>query len=86
MSGGVCEASAFAAYGYRTTGIAFPLGNYHNGAPEDRIEAEYINQDDFLGGVELILQAARSVPDRGDTAFQRRLRDLDPELRRRLLG
>ena len=36
MSGGVCEASAFAHYGYRTTGIAFPLGNYHNGAPQGR--------------------------------------------------
>ena len=86
MSGGVCEASAFGLHGYRSTGIAFPLGNYHNGAPEDRIEAEYINRDDFRGGVELILQAARSVPERSDTAFQRRLRDLDPELRRRLLG
>ena len=31
MSGGVCEATAFAVFGYRTTGIAFPLGNYHNG-------------------------------------------------------
>ena len=33
MSGGVCEASAFALYGYAATGMAFPLGNYHNGAP-----------------------------------------------------
>ncbi len=86
MSGGVCEASAFGIHGYRSTGIAFPLGNYHNGAPEDRIKAEYIDREDFLGGVELILQAARSVPERGDTVFQRRLRELDPELRRRLLG
>ena len=61
MSGGVCEASAFAAYGYQTTGIAFPLGNYHNGAPEGRIEAEYIHIDDFLGGVALMEEAARRV-------------------------
>ena len=64
MSGGVCEASAFAAYGYRTTGIAFPLGNYHNGAPEGRIEAEYIHVDDYLGGVALMEEAARRVSDR----------------------
>ena len=65
MSGGVCEASAFAAYGYSTTGIAFPLGNYHNGAPEGRIEAEYIHVEDFLGGVALMEEAARRVSDRG---------------------
>ena len=84
MSGGVCEASAFGIHGYRCTGIAFPLGNYHNGAPEDRIEAEYIDCNDFLGGVELILEAARSVPQREDTAFQRRLRDLPDEFRERM--
>ena len=84
MSGGVCEASAFGIHGYRCTGIAFPLGNYHNGAPEDRIEAEYIDCADFLGGVELILEAARSVPSRGDTAFQRRLRDMPAEFRERM--
>ena len=84
MSGGVCEASAFARYGYRTTGIAFPLGNYHNGAPEDRIEAEYIHRDDFRGGVELILEAARSVSQRQDTFFRRRLAELPEDLRERL--
>ena len=85
MSGGVCEASAFALYGYRTTGIAFPLGNYHNGAAEDKIEAEYIHQDDFLGGIELIVAASYRVLDRGDTAFSRRLGDLSEELRSRLV-
>ena len=50
MSGGTCEASAFSVYGYRTTGIAFPLGNYHNGAPDGGIEAEYIHEEDYLGG------------------------------------
>jgi endoglucanase len=86
MSGGVCEASAFALYGYRTTGIAFPLGNYHNGTPEDGIGAEYIHLDDFMGGIELIVEASRRVPERGDTAFRRRLGDLSEELRSRLLG
>lgn len=85
MSGGTCEASAFALYGYRTTGIAFPLGNYHNGAPEDKIEAEYIHQDDFFGGIELIVEASLSVSERVDTAFRRRLGDLSEELRSRLI-
>ena len=85
MSGGTCEASAFAAYGYRTTGIAFPLGNYHNGAPEGRIEAEYIHIDDYLGGVALIEEAARRVSDRANTAFRRRLHSVPEEMRERLL-
>ncbi len=86
MSGGVCEASAFAAYGYRTTGIAFPLGNYHNGAPEGRIEAEYIHVDDYLGGVALMEEAARRVSDRVNTAFRTRLKSVPEDMRRRLLG
>ena len=85
MSGGVCEASAFAAYGYRTTGIAFPLGNYHNGAPEGRVEAEYIHVDDYLGGVALMEEAARRVSDRSNTAFRRRLQSVPEEMRQRLL-
>ncbi len=85
MSGGVCEASAFAVYGYRTTGIAFPLGNYHNGAPEGRIEAEYIHVDDYLGGVALMLEAARRVSDRTNTAFRRRLQSVPEDMRQRLL-
>ena len=85
MSGGVCEASAFAAYGYRTTGIAFPLGNYHNGAPEGRIEAEYIHVDDYLGGVALMEEAARRVSDRVNTAFRSRLQSVPEDLRLRLL-
>ena len=84
MSGGVCEASAFAAYGYRTTGIAFPLGNYHNGAPEGRIEAEYIHVEDYLGGVALMEEAARRVSDRVNTAFRRRLQAVPEDMRQRL--
>ena len=86
MSGGTCEASAFALYGYLTTGIAFPLGNYHNGAPEGRIEAEYIHREDYLGGVELMLEAVRRLPEREDTAFRRRLREIPAEFRQRLSG
>ena len=64
MSGGVCEATAFAAAGYSVTGIAFPLGSYHNATtriadPESGVGPEYIELSDFLGGVDLIAEAAR---------------------------
>jgi putative aminopeptidase FrvX len=84
MSGGTCEASAFAIYGYQTTGIAFPLGNYHNGAPQGAIEAEYIHRDDFWGGIRLMVEAARSVSQRNNTAFRSRLAQVPDEFRRRL--
>lgn len=86
MSGGTCEASAFSIYGYRTAGIAFPLGNYHNGAPDGGIEAEYIHEEDYLGGVELMLEAVRSMPEREDTFFRRRLREIPREFRERMTG
>ena len=73
MSGGNCEASAFRYHGYRTTGIAFPLGNYHNATPEGGVDAEYIHIDDFLGGVELIVQAVMSVGRRKDSAPWQRM-------------
>ena len=59
MSGGVCEATAFSAFGYQTTGMAFPLANYHNGGPDDSVAAESIALSDFAGGVSLLVEAAR---------------------------
>jgi endoglucanase len=84
MSGGTCEASGFRYYGYRTTGIAFPLGNYHNATPEGGVGAEYIHIDDFVGGVELIVQAARSVARRRESRPWLRMRDIPQEYRQRL--
>jgi endoglucanase len=85
MSGGTCEASAFALYGYRTTGIAFPLGNYHNGTPEGGIDAEYIHQQDYFGGIRLMVESVRQVANRYDTTFRNRLRDVDINQRTRLI-
>jgi putative aminopeptidase FrvX len=63
MSGGVCEATAFSAHDYPVTGLAFPLGNYHNATtsipdPDGGVGAEYIKLADFLGGVDLLAQVA----------------------------
>ena len=86
MSGGTCEASGFAAWGYATTGIAFPLGNYHNATPEGGVDAEYINAEDFIGGVQLVTQAARSVAIRRSSPSWKRLQAVPANLQQRLLG
>ncbi len=89
MSGGGCEATAFALFGYRVTGLAFPLGNHHNatagiGDPDGGVDAEYIRLSDYLGGVELIVEAAKSVSRRGDSPVRSRLRSVPDQVRRRL--
>ncbi len=85
MSGGTCEASGFRFYGYRSTGIAFPLGNYHNAAPDGSVQAEHIHIDDFVGGVRMAVEAARSVGKRMDAPPWRRFKEVPEEMRRRLL-
>ena len=66
MSGGVCEGTAFAVYGYDVTGVAFPLANYHNATTripdtEGGVGAEYIHLSDFLGGVDLLGEAVANA-------------------------
>ena len=63
MNGGTCEATAFSSMGYRSTGIAFPLGNYHNATttirdPEGNVDAEYITLSDYLDGIELAFETS----------------------------
>ncbi len=91
MSGGVCEGTAFAVWGYAATGMAFPLGNYHNATtgirdPESGIGAEYIRVEDFLGGVELLTEAAVSVSSRQDSPARARIRETPSEIRDRMMG
>ena len=86
MSGGVCEASAFAAFGYPVTGVAFPLGNYHNHGPEGEVAAEFIHMGDFIGGIRLIAEAASlsgTAPAPGAGAW---LRERPDEGAARLVG
>jgi endoglucanase len=58
MSGGGCEATAFAGYGYQVTGTAFPLGNWHNGLVQKVLEPEQIHMNDFLSGAKLLCRVA----------------------------
>jgi endoglucanase len=63
MDGGTCEASVFCAHGFRSSGLALPLGNYHNqafsmkGKPE--IGPENVHAGDFLAEVQLLTELAQ---------------------------
>jgi endoglucanase len=92
MAGGVCEATAFGAFGYRTTGLCLPLGNYHNMGNLDDVEAgrgkarpmlEEVSLADFHGLVDLLMVAATGVDAVWD--LPRRLDELYSE-GRHLLG
>ena len=84
MSGGTCEASAFIYHGYRATGIALPLGNYHNATEDGGIGAEYIDVADLEQAVELVVEAARSVGSRQLSRSWQRMAVLPDPYRRRL--
>lgn len=55
MDGGACEASAFCAAGYRASGLAVPLGNYHNASDHGPgLAAEEVLITDYLAEVDLL--------------------------------
>jgi endoglucanase len=84
MSGGTCEASAFSAFGYSVTGLAFPLGNYHNAGPDNSVAAEYISLADFAGGAALLAEAASLAGTSPVSASGERMRSRPEEEARRL--
>jgi endoglucanase len=80
MAGGTCEATAFAAYGHRATGLCLPLGNYHNMVDIEGVAAgtsggvlapEEISLADFDGLVDLMLVAASDIDDDSQTLRDR---------------
>lgn len=62
MTGGRCEGGATMQAGFATTGLAFPLANYHNVAEGYTLAPEYISVSDYLTGVALLQEAARLMP------------------------
>jgi endoglucanase len=59
MDGGACEATAFCAAGFRASGVAVPLGNYHNARDGDPgIAPETVLVDDYLAEVALLTSLA----------------------------
>ncbi len=91
MSGGSCEGTAFAVFGYRATGLAFPLVNHHNATtsipdPDGDVGAETIALTDFLGGVELLAEAATTANRIDDSPVRQRIRTTPEDVRQRLEG
>jgi endoglucanase len=86
MSGGTCEATPWGLFGWRATGVAIPLGNYHNQGPKDHLAPEIISVKDLATAVDLIELAAQdaSAAERWDDATRGRLigylRQLGPRL------
>ena len=87
MPGGACEATAFAAFGFASTCLCLPLGNYHNMQDIDGVQAgsrpakvgrEFIGLDDYHGLIELLeLVAARLDDPTSDAGgLPKRLRGL----------
>lgn len=75
MSGGTCEATAWGLFGYRATGVAIPLGNYHNQGPRERVAPETVSAEDLATAVDLVELAAKhagSAPRR-DTEIRARI-------------
>jgi putative aminopeptidase FrvX len=86
MSGGTCEGTAYQQFGFRTAAVCVALGNYHNCAPANRIKAEYVSVADACGMVELLVAAARQMPQyaRLVDKLPHRLRQLLRQARPRL--
>jgi len=89
MAAGSCEATAFAVHGYSTTGVAFPLGNWHNATtkipdPNGFIGMENISLEDFLHGTDLIYTSVRMVHTDSVSPVKERLREVQEKLKNRL--
>jgi putative aminopeptidase FrvX len=63
MAGGTCEATAFQEFGFQTGAVCIALGNYHNCSPNEKIAAEYVNVADACGMVDLLVAAAKQMPN-----------------------
>jgi len=75
MSGGVCESTAYALFGYIAAGLCLPLGNYHNQGPRGRIAPEQVDTGDFDSLVKLLVAVAADTggPAAADRTLKRRL-------------
>ena len=63
MYGGTCEATAYQEYGFQTTAVCVALGNYHNCGERNKIAAEFVSLNDAASMVELLVSAARQMPN-----------------------
>jgi putative aminopeptidase FrvX len=87
MAGGTCEATAFQEFGFQTGAVCIALGNYHNCSPNGKIKAEYVNVADACGMVDLLIAAAKQMPNFKTliSKLPKRLRKMRHEAEVRLL-
>jgi endoglucanase len=88
MPGGTCEATTFSTYGYRSTCLCLPLGNYHNMTDIDgvtsgrtrraRVGPEFISVEDYHGLIEMLLVCATKLDakDGGAPTLKARMEQL----------
>jgi len=88
MAGGACEATAFAAYGYESTCLCLPLGNYHNmvdidgalaGKRPAKVGPEFIALADFHGLIEMLLVTAAELDTLTSTPVRDRMEQIFAE-------
>ena len=84
MPGGACEATAFSTFGFESTCLCLPLGNYHNMSDVDgvragrvpaRVKREEIAMSDFHGLVRMLELIARKI-DTAEGSIRTLLDDL----------
>ena len=87
MSGGTCEGTVYQEFGFQTAALCVALGNYHNCGRSNRIAAEYVNVEDALSMVRLLVEAARQMAQfkRHTAKLSHRLKALLREGKRRLV-
>ena len=75
MPGGACEATAFSSFGFLSTCLCLPLGNYHNmeridevvaGERPARVGREFIGLDDYHGLIEMLELIASGLDSRDE--------------------
>ncbi len=85
MAGGACEATAFSAFGFQSTCLCLPLGNYHNmqaidevvgGRRPAKVGPEFIGIDDYHGLIEMLEVVAGGLDRRGESDLRGRLAKL----------
>jgi putative aminopeptidase FrvX len=88
MPGGTCEATTFTTFGYQSTCICLPLGNYHNMSDIDevsngrrpaKVAPEFISLDDFHGMIELLMITATQLDSAKLPSLEQRMNALYKE-------
>ena len=57
LDGGVCESSLLYSFGYPTSGVAVPLGCYHNHGDKGKVAMENIHLHDWQNMIRLLWEA-----------------------------